>query len=104
MNPNFTWAKGYYDRDLTDEQRDELVEHRGGCTCFLHPPCNACCEPIPLSEAVDLGWLEDDELEAWTNAPSDEKDQANIKEFVYGKDSEWAEPIDYMKAVRDMCR
>lgn len=90
MNPNFTWAKGYYDRDLTDEQREELVDHRGGCSCCISPPCWACSEPITLVEAVDLGWLSDEELEAWTNDPGD--------------DPKVEPQVDYMKAVRDMCR
>lgn len=33
-----------------------LVEMRGGCTCFLSPPCNNCCEPITEDEAEYLGW------------------------------------------------
>lgn len=54
-----------------------LLEHRGGCTCFAHPPCSACCTPLSTEEAVALGWLPDDALDP---------------------------PIDYMKAVRDACR
>ncbi len=43
-----------------DDMRSRLVDHRGGCTCFISPPCNACCEPLTAREADDLGWLEDD--------------------------------------------
>ena len=85
-------------RILTEEAEDRIANFErqwghSGCTCFISPPCGWCTDPDnPLNVH--------EEDEAWV----EEKDQANIKEFVYGKDSEWAEPIDYMKAVRDMCR
>lgn len=70
--------------DLSDKQREDLVEHRGGCRCHLSPPCFACSEPITMLEADELGWLEDDEPPL-----SIAQDQANVKAFVYGKDAEW---------------
>lgn len=56
----------------------ELIDHRGGCACFVSPPCSACSEPLTVDEAIELGWMEDEPATA-------------------------VQP-DYMKAVRDMCR
>lgn len=40
----------------TDAHR-YLVDHRGGCRCFLAPPCYACCEPLTEEEAdLILDW------------------------------------------------
>lgn len=47
--------------DMSDEQRTALIEHRGGCSCHLSPPCFSCSEPVTMVEADELGWLEDDE-------------------------------------------
>jgi len=33
-----------------------LVEMRGGCRCFICPPCSACSTPMNEREAVELGW------------------------------------------------
>lgn len=45
------WIEANYERTHA-----ELVEHRGGCTCFISPPCNACCEPMTEDEAEYLGY------------------------------------------------
>lgn len=37
-----------------------LVDMRGGCRCFISPPCSACCEPMSLDEADSLGLLDGD--------------------------------------------
>lgn len=34
----------------------KLLDLRGGCTCFLSPPCGNCVEPITEHEAECLGW------------------------------------------------
>lgn len=34
-----------------------LIDLRGGCRCFIAPPCRACCEPMTESEARSIGWL-----------------------------------------------
>lgn len=60
-----------------DDMRSRLVDHRGGCTCFISPPCHACCEPLTAREADALGWLEDDaEVEPITSAPMTWQDGA----------------------------
>jgi hypothetical protein len=41
-----------------------LREHRGGCTCFISPPCGACCNPLTQDEAEALGWLDETEQQA----------------------------------------
>lgn len=47
-----------------DESRfKELLAHRGGCRCFISAPCGACCTPLTLQEATDLGWYEPLNLE-----------------------------------------
>lgn len=33
-----------------------LVDMRGGCTCFVWPPCLNCTEPMTEDEAEYLGW------------------------------------------------
>lgn len=33
-----------------------LVEHRGGCRCFISPPCGACSNPMTYAEAEYLGY------------------------------------------------
>lgn len=50
--------------NLSDEQRQELTEHRGGCRCHLDPPCGSCCDPLELEEALDLGFIEGDNDES----------------------------------------
>ena len=59
---------------ISDEDRARLINLRGGCTCFLSPPCSACCEPLTEDEAGRLGLA----------APEP--------------------ATDYMKAVRDLCK
>lgn len=41
--------------NLSDSERDQLLMFRGGCTCFLSPPCRACTEPMTFEEAEILG-------------------------------------------------
>ena len=41
--------------ELTDEQQEQLVEMRGGCTCFLSPPCGNHVNPLTEEEAEELG-------------------------------------------------
>jgi hypothetical protein len=63
MGRSYTKAElDFMDRiaeDMSDEQRTQLVEYRGGCSCHISPPCSACCEPVRLNEADDLGWFDD---------------------------------------------
>jgi len=37
----------------------ELISLRGGCSCHISPPCGACCSPLTISEAIDLGIWEE---------------------------------------------
>lgn len=64
--------------DLTDEEYEALIELRGGCSCHISPPCPAHSERISWEECEDLG----------TDPLRDKP----------------APPIDYMKAVRDLCK
>lgn len=32
----------------------KLLDMRGGCTCFISPPCRACAEPITDDEFDEL--------------------------------------------------
>jgi hypothetical protein len=42
----------------------ELISIRGGCPCHINPPCGACCSPLTMSEAVELGiWPDDFEVQ-----------------------------------------
>jgi len=49
--------------ELTDEQREALVELRGGCSCHISPPCGACSDPITREEMelLDIEIEEDEE-------------------------------------------
>lgn len=62
------------DLELSDEDYKRLIDLRGGCRCCISPPCFACCEPVTQQEAELLGLLDE------------------------------PEPVDLMKAVRDMCK
>ena len=42
--------------ELTDDQYKLLVHNRGGCTCFISPPCLACSEPPTDDELEDIGY------------------------------------------------
>ena len=33
-----------------------VVELRGGCSCYISPPCNACVEPISEDELNNVGY------------------------------------------------
>ncbi len=43
-----------------DFLRGELVRLRGGCSCFISPPCEACCNPLTAGEAAYLGLCEEE--------------------------------------------
>lgn len=34
----------------------QLIENRGGCKCFISPPCFACCEPVTEAELNEVGF------------------------------------------------
>lgn len=34
----------------------QIMEDRGGCTCHISPPCNACVEPITEEELNEVGY------------------------------------------------
>jgi hypothetical protein len=61
--------------DLDDSAHRRLLELRGGCTCFVFPPCWRCVNQITEHEAEELGLIEEPEPQ-----------------------------IDYMGAVRAMCK
>jgi hypothetical protein len=60
--PAFNSAMDKLGQHVTDTEylRLRLVEDRGGCSCHISPPCNACCEPLTLSEAESLGIVDGD--------------------------------------------
>lgn len=64
--------------DLTDEEYEQLIELRGGCSCHISPPCFAHSEKLTWDECEDLG----------IDPLRDEPKPA----------------IDYMKAVRELCK
>ncbi len=37
----------------------DLIALRGGCSCHISPPCRACCDPLTVDEAINLGIYED---------------------------------------------
>lgn len=37
-----------------EEVRNYLINTRGGCLCFVNPPCYSCSEPIDIAEAEDI--------------------------------------------------
>lgn len=43
--------------NLSDEQREQLVEARGGCSCHRSPPCWAHSEELTEEEALDMGFI-----------------------------------------------
>lgn len=45
---------------MSDEQMTALARLRGGCSCHISPPCNACVEPLTEKEAISLGLLPDE--------------------------------------------
>jgi hypothetical protein len=47
--------------DLTEHQFQMYMEARGGCTCFISPPCHACIEPPTREELEDVGFELEDE-------------------------------------------
>lgn len=61
--------------EIDEDQWLELVRHRGGCSCHSRPPCGACDHSCTDEEAIELGFIEEPEPE-----------------------------VDYMHAVRDLCR
>lgn len=80
------------DYDLCEEDCETLIRWRGGCRCAISPPCLACTEPITEYEAVALG------LQVLTAA----KPPIGLPPEVWRQEP--AEPVDYMKAARDLCR
>lgn len=48
-------------RDIDPEADKELMESRGGCLCFLSPPCSACVNPYTEDELNSVGYTYDKE-------------------------------------------
>jgi hypothetical protein len=42
--------------DVDEKAWKALVENRGGCRCFLSPPCGACSNPISEEEMNEVGY------------------------------------------------
>lgn len=38
------------------ESWHSILQSRGGCTCFLSPPCNACSNPVTEEELNAVGF------------------------------------------------
>ena len=54
--------------DLTDHERERLVDMRGGCSCHLSPPCPAHSDPVTDAE---LDELRDEIVDAEFEAPKE---------------------------------
>lgn len=52
--------------ELTEEEQLQLIELRGGCSCFISPPCGSCCNPLTFEEAETLGHVPPMGVEAET--------------------------------------
>lgn len=48
--------EGTWLSDVDELAWSRLLEKRGGCRCFLSPPCAACCEPVTEPELNDVGY------------------------------------------------
>jgi hypothetical protein len=77
------------DYDPSEEDAERIRALRGGCTCWQHPPCSACTNPITLDEAVELE-LPVDEVR-WFNE--------GLSEDQFPTDAD-----DLMKSIRNICR
>jgi predicted Zn finger-like uncharacterized protein len=44
--------------NLSDEENAELLVYRGGCSCHRSPPCSAHSDPLTMTEAIVLGFVE----------------------------------------------
>lgn len=42
--------------DVDSDAWFQLIENRGGCRCFISPPCSACSEPITEEELNRVGY------------------------------------------------
>lgn len=42
--------------DVDEPAWREIVHRRGGCRCFISPPCNACVEPATEDELNYVGY------------------------------------------------
>ena len=40
--------------DNDEAVRSDVLEWRGGCRCFMSPPCWACSTPLDLDEALRI--------------------------------------------------
>ena len=41
--------------DVDESAWRKILDARGGCTCFISPPCWACAEPLTEAELTDAG-------------------------------------------------
>lgn len=88
------------EEDMSDDNRHKLIDMRGGCRCFISPPCHACCDPLTAHEAQDLDLIEGSENSSPLPSTQGKKIAPALPPEVH------AVPrigTDYMKAVRDMC-
>lgn len=46
--------KRFEEFEPTTSQLERLIDMRGGCRCFICPPCNACVEPVTADEFLQL--------------------------------------------------
>lgn len=47
--------------DVDMEAWKTLQERRGGCRCFISPPCHACTEPLSDEELTSVGYFYQEE-------------------------------------------
>lgn len=46
---------------LSEQQQEQLVEMRGGCSCDINPPCFNCTDSPTVDELQELGVDEPDD-------------------------------------------
>lgn len=68
--------------EMSEAQYLELLDHRGGCACSwptISAPCWRCTNPLTLTEADELGWLDDEvELPSWLQGEIRDTDRPGI--------------------------
>ena len=40
---------------IDDDTHNKLTQLRGGCSCFISPPCANCVDPITFGEGREIG-------------------------------------------------
>jgi hypothetical protein len=68
-----------FEEELTEEDYQRLIKHRGGCICFVSAPCSRCSDPCTIDEA--------DILEFWADMKADKlEDEAKALKNINFED------------------